>query len=89
VAIVTAIFCLVVIATWAGYSIATEEWRKKLGDAERELNNRIGEAMKRASHAEKQYQELSSQIKALGESNASVDEFNRVYDKISKLVPPR
>ena len=88
-AIVTAVFCLAAIATWAGYSIATEEWKKKLVDAERELNNRIGEAMKRASHAEKNYQELSSQIKALGESGASVDEFNRVWQKISGNMPNR
>lgn len=90
-----ALVILVIVVTcsiasfWQGHVLTKKNEELKLIDAEKELTNKIGEAMKRASYAEKNYQELSSQIKAMASSDASVDEFNKLWQKIHNQLSTR
>lgn len=69
-----------------GYELSKQNAELRLSDAERDLRNKIGEALRKNAKLDSDYQELKSQIKAMATSNASVDDLNRLYQKIRESM---
>lgn len=72
-----------------GINIEKKNTEIKLNDLKTEMQNRIAQAMLKTKVAEREYQDLSSQLKAMASNNASVDEFNKLWQKVRSNLSSR
>lgn len=75
------------IGFFAAYILTKKDCEAKYEAMELELKNKIAKAVSENKKLEAEYREFASNIKALGNTNANAEQFDKLWQKVRNKLP--